>query len=74
MAQRRLMDVETSKFPSVVFFYLDLIAHRDVSNHIAQVLQETHQSPQILVIDNQECVLEASHMEITAAELEEVLN
>ncbi len=73
MAQRRLADLNTEHAAQAAFYYLDLIAHRDVSNQIADRLNEIHQSPQILVLKNGECVYEASHMEISSRELQELL-
>lgn len=42
-------------------YYLDLIQHRNVSNLIADKLQVTHQSPQLIVIKNKEAIYHASH-------------
>jgi bacillithiol system protein YtxJ len=56
------------------FYYLDLIAHRDVSNEIAQHFHVTHQSPQVLIIKNGECVYNESHHAIMMDEIVEQLN
>lgn len=53
------------------FYYLDLIKHRDISNLIAEEFSVVHESPQILLIKNGECVYEESHQGIRASELEE---
>ncbi len=45
----------------ISIYYLDLISYRDVSNAIAEETGVTHQSPQVLVIKNQEVVYVASH-------------
>jgi bacillithiol system protein YtxJ len=45
-------------------YYLDLIAFRDVSNEIANKFNVFHQSPQILLIKNGECLYDASHNSI----------
>ena len=45
-------------------YYLDLIQYRNVSNEIADKFRIMHQSPQILLIKNGECVLTASHNSI----------
>lgn len=50
-------------------YFLDLIAHRDVSNFIAEKFQVYHESPQILVIRDGECTYDASHLDITVDEL-----
>jgi bacillithiol system protein YtxJ len=54
-------------------YFLDLISYRDISNQIAEVFQVAHQSPQILLIKNGDCVLEASHSDISAEEVAEVI-
>lgn len=56
------------------FYYLDLLAYRDVSNYIAEVLQVQHQSPQIIVINNQKVEHHASHADIQAEEVHQILN
>jgi bacillithiol system protein YtxJ len=54
-------------------FFLDLISYRDISNQVAEVFQVRHQSPQILLIKDGECILEASHSDISAEEVAEVI-
>ena len=55
------------------FYYLDLIAYRSLSNQVADQFDVTHESPQILVIRNGECVYDESHMSISADEIIENL-
>ena len=43
------------------FYYLDLIKHRNISNKIAEDFNVTHQSPQVLVINNGKCIYDESH-------------
>lgn len=52
-------------------YFLDLIAHRDVSNAIASKFQVTHQSPQILLIKNGKSVYDVSHDSIDAVVLKQ---
>jgi bacillithiol system protein YtxJ len=73
MAERRLSSLNTAEFPQTAFLFLDLIAHREVSNHISEVLQETHQSPQVLVVKQGQCTYDATHMEINVPELIEAI-
>lgn len=42
-------------------YYLDLIAYRNLSNSIADKFSIHHQSPQILIIKNGECIFDESH-------------
>jgi bacillithiol system protein YtxJ len=53
------------------FHYLDLIAHRSISNKIAEDFSVRHESPQILLIKNGECIYDESHMGINMLEIEE---
>ena len=55
-------------------YFLDLLKHKVVSNHVADAFQVFHESPQVLLIINEECVYDASHLDISAAELREALN
>ncbi len=51
------------------FHYLDLIAHRPLSNAIAETFGVVHESPQVLVIKNGKCVFHESHMSIHMEEI-----
>lgn len=54
------------------FYYLDLIKHRNISNKIAADFKVTHQSPQILIINNGKSIYDESHSAISMDEIEEV--
>jgi len=54
-------------------YYLDLLQHRDISGKIAEKWQVHHESPQILIIKNGECIHDASHSDISVSEIETVL-
>jgi bacillithiol system protein YtxJ len=45
-------------------YYLDLLAHRDVSNAVAQKFGIAHESPQALLIKHGKATYTASHFEI----------
>ena len=53
------------------FYFLDLIAHRNISNKISAAFNVFHESPQILVIRNGECIYDESHGSITMDEIAE---
>ena len=57
----------------VTAYFLDLLSYRDVSNAVAQRFNIMHQSPQLLMIRNGKPVFDASHGEIDAAELKDIL-
>jgi bacillithiol system protein YtxJ len=62
--------LERADTPATIdFYYLDLLAHRNISNKIAEDFQVYHESPQVLLIRNGECVYDESHMAITMDEL-----
>ena len=54
-------------------YFLDLIAHRNISNEIAERYGIEHQSPQVLVISNGQAVLDLSHYEIDFDQINSVL-
>lgn len=62
MLERSFDDAMTEKAD---FYYLDLIAYREVSNAIAQKYGIYHESPQLLIIENGKCTYNASHNEVS---------
>jgi bacillithiol system protein YtxJ len=74
MAKRRFeMDWEVIPEDTSLYF-LDLISYRQISADIATRFQVHHESPQILLIKDGSCVLDASHGDISADEVAEVIN
>lgn len=64
--------LEKAKVPeNVDFYYLDLISYRSISNEVAEKFSVFHESPQVLVIRNGECVYDESHMSISMNEIAE---
>jgi len=53
----------------VDFHYLDLLNHRPISNEIAIFFQVHHESPQVILIKNGECIYDESHYGIMMDEL-----
>lgn len=73
MAKNRLeraWNIDESKIKT---YYLDLIAHRNISNAIVTEFGVEHQSPQVIVIDKGESVYDASHNLISAGSIESVV-
>jgi len=54
-------------------YYLDLLKYRPISGAIASTFGVEHQSPQVLIIQNGECIYNASHFDISFAELAETV-
>ena len=54
-------------------YYLDLIAHRNISNLIAQISGVQHESPQMIVFKEGKPIYDASHTSISASEVIDLL-
>ena len=50
---------------NISFYFLDLLAHRSISNKIASEFGIEHQSPQMIVLENGTAVKNASHQSIS---------
>lgn len=57
----------------VTFYFLDLLNHRDVSNAVAEKLNVTHQSPQVIVLYNREILHIESHQGIDIKKVQEIV-
>ncbi len=67
MAKSRL---ERNQFPKdIPFYFLDLIKHRKISDTIENEFNVDHESPQVLIIRNGECVYDESHSGINMDEI-----
>lgn len=65
---------ERSETPeNVDFHYLDLLNYRAISNEIATFFQVHHESPQVILIKNGECIYDESHYGIMMDELKSFL-
>lgn len=53
------------------FYYLDLLAHRPLSNKIAEIFKVHHESPQVLVIRGGQCIYDESHLGISMMDIVE---
>ena len=69
---KRNFELDWNAIPeNTTLYFLDLIAHRDVSALIAETFQVHHESPQVLLIKDGECILDLSHSDISAEEIAE---
>jgi bacillithiol system protein YtxJ len=67
MAKNRL---ERAAAPGHIdFHFLDLIAYRSLSGKIAETFSVNHESPQVLLIRNGQCVYDESHSGISMDEI-----
>ena len=55
-------------------YLIDLIQYRSLSNLIAEKFNIAHESPQLLLIKDGECVYHNSHMNISVRDLHSVLD
>jgi bacillithiol system protein YtxJ len=62
VVKRRLDNEEIPD--GIDFYYLDLLSFRSLSNKIAEQFAVYHESPQVLLIKNGECVYDESHIAI----------
>ena len=67
VALQRLQKV--SQPSDVDFYFLDLLSNRQLSNRVADVFKVSHESPQVLVIRDGECVFDESHLGISMNEI-----
>lgn len=73
MAKRRF-ELDWDMIPeNTALYFLDLISYRAISAEIAEKFKVHHESPQILLIKDGDCVLDASHSDISAEEVAEVI-
>jgi len=54
-------------------YYLDLLAHRDISNELASIFGVEHASPQVLLIQNGKCIYHNSHSAISVQAILEAI-
>jgi bacillithiol system protein YtxJ len=59
---------------AVLLLYLDLLAHRNISDEIANRFNIQHQSPQMLILKNCEVVHHATHSAIVPSAVSQILN
>jgi bacillithiol system protein YtxJ len=74
MAKSRFESNWNTDLSNVSIYYLDLIAYRNISNEIAELTGIEHQSPQAIVLKNKEVIYDATHSEISAKEIENILS
>ena len=55
--------------PSIDFYFLDLLTYRALSDKISFDFKVPHESPQVLLIKNGECVYDESHLGISMEEI-----
>ncbi|HTO38901.1 MAG TPA: bacillithiol system redox-active protein YtxJ [Brumimicrobium sp.] len=54
-------------------YFIDLLAHRDVSNALAEITGIVHQSPQAILVKNKTVIYDATHSGISASQIKNLL-
>lgn len=70
MALSRFQKEWNQENKSIDLYYLDLLNHRDVSSKIAEITGVVHQSPQAILISNNEVKYTATHSSISARDIQ----
>lgn len=50
----------------ILYFYVDVLAHREVSDALMHEFQVIHQSPQVIILNRESVVAHASHSSINS--------
>jgi bacillithiol system protein YtxJ len=75
MMAKRKFELDWSELPDdISLYFLDLIQYRELSNLVATTFHVHHESPQLLLIKDGECILDQSHGSISVEEAISVLN
>jgi len=75
MMAKRKFELDWTDLPdNISLYFLDLIKYRELSAQIAHDFQVHHESPQLLLIKDGECILDQSHSGISVEEAISVLN
>jgi len=67
-----IAELKKMDFEKYNLYAVDVLEHRPASNALAEQLQVFHQSPQLLIVKNQELVHSSSHHAISAKSLENI--
>lgn len=74
MALSRFQKEWNQENETIDLYYLDLLNHRDVSNEIAELTGIEHQSPQAILVSNNEVKYTATHSSISASAIQNSIN
>ncbi|MGZ3837403.1 MAG: bacillithiol system redox-active protein YtxJ [Flavisolibacter sp.] len=69
VALQRLQKVDQPA--DIDFYFLDLLSYRHLSTRISELFKVYHESPQVLVIRDGDCVYDESHLSISMNEIVE---
>jgi len=69
VALQRLQKIDQPA--DIDFYFLDLLSYRGLSNKISETFKVYHESPQVLVIKDGDCIYDESHLSISMNEIVE---
>ena len=69
MVQRQFIEDYNFSEKELDLYYLDILNYRQISDEVGYAFQLIHESPQLLVIKNDELVAHASHGQINQVDL-----
>jgi len=58
----------------IELYFLDLLNHRALSNEVALKFDISHQSPQVIVLQNEKVVYHDSHYQISVEQIKKVIS
>jgi bacillithiol system protein YtxJ len=71
---KKRFELDWEKLPQdMPVYFLDLIKYRDLSNKVSSDFQVYHESPQLLMIKDSECILDLSHGHVSVEEAMSVM-
>jgi bacillithiol system protein YtxJ len=73
MVLNRFENSDLFKSEEMNFWYLDLIANRELSNMVAAETQVWHESPQCIVIEKSKVIYAESHGSIDAKTIQQLI-
>ncbi|HAL83547.1 MAG TPA: bacillithiol system redox-active protein YtxJ [Mucilaginibacter sp.] len=74
MMVKKRVELDLYKLPeNLPLYFLDLIKYRELSNLVATAFDVYHESPQLLLIKDGECVLDLSHGQVCIDEAMSVI-
>ena len=74
MLNRLENDWQPNETDNIDTIFLDILSARELSNSVENKFGIRHESPQVLVIKNGECIYDDSHMRINYNRIKECLN
>lgn len=74
MLNRLENDWQPNEITNIDPIFLDILNAREISDNVEKKFGVRHESPQILVIKNGECIYDNSHIQIDYSKIKEHLN